>query len=257
MLVFAIAACSGKKNQAKPDPVPPQKQEGPTADELFVKGNVKLDKNEWKGAVEAYDDALAVDDQQWEIHMNRAIALARLGKFNDALASMELALRNGGEENPVVYFNLGNLYQERGMYSESVDAYRTSLAYESSPNVDTLVNLAAAFVFLRQWDKANTTYEYIRSLAPDDPRAPHGLALVMQMQSRYQDAAQAYEMVHSIDPNFELAYYNKARCYSAMKEHQLAIDALQDYLRVAPDGAYAKRAKGLMDGYRQRLKKSQ
>jgi tetratricopeptide (TPR) repeat protein len=253
VLLFSIAivGCSRNKTTTKrPVSVEPEPK-GPTAQELFVKGNKQLDKGAWKKAIKTYDDAIEQDPERWEIYMNRGIAQSRVPDFEAALASFELALQHGGTEEPELYFNLGNLYQERGLYSESVDAYRTSLAYRDQPHVDTLVNLGAAYVFLKRWDAADQTYDYIRSIAPDDPRPVHGKGLVRQLQSQYADAIQFYEQAHSIDPNFALSYYNAATCYSRQKNYDEAIRAMQDYIRVDPDGPSVKRAKGLIKLYQQ------
>lgn len=252
ILVFALGACGGKKNH-RPDPVEPV-ETGPTATELFTKGNKSLDAQKWEAAIASYDEALQKKDaEQWEIQMNRGIALSRLAKFDDALAAFEAALRNGGEEQPSVYFNLGNLYQDRGMYSAAIDAYRASLAYEEKQNVDTLVNLGAAYLFLRQWDAATATYEYTRQIAPDDPRPLHGIALVKQMQDQYRDAAELYEQVHGIDPNFALAYFNQARCYSLMKDYNNAIRAVSEFIRLDPNSAVIGRARGMLKRYKKKL----
>lgn len=260
MLLFSIAfiGCSRNKTATKRTPVPVEPEpepEGPTAQDLFVQGNTHLDQGSWEQAIKSYDDAIEQDPGRWKIYMNRGIAQARAADFEGALASFELAIENGGTEEPELYFNLGNVYQERGLYSESVDAYRTSLAYRDQPHVDTLVNLGAAYVFLKQWDDADETYDYIQSVAPDDPRPVHGKGLVRQLQAQYSDAIQYYEQAHSIDPNFALAYYNKASCYHRQKEYDQAIRALQNYLRIAPDGPSADRAKSQIELYEKEKKR--
>lgn len=228
---------------------------GPTAQELFVKGNTSLDAQKWEAAIATYDEAIEKDAEQWEIHMNRGIALSRIAKFADALSAFESALRSGGESEPQVYFNLGNLYQDRGMYSAAVDAYRASLAYEETQNVDTLINLAAAYVFLRQWESANATFEYTRQLAPDDPRGLHGLALVKQLNDQYRDAAEIYDQVHSIDPQFALAWFNQARCYGMMEEYEQGIRAIQEFIRLDPNSNVINRARAMEKRYKKKLER--
>lgn len=253
LFVFSLAACSGKKNRERPDPVEPV-ETGPTAQEYFTTGNQNLDDGEWEAAIASYDEAIENDPQQWEIHMNRGIALSRLAKFADALSAFESSLRSGGEAEPVVYFNLGNLYQDRGMYSAAVEAYRASLAYEEQPNVDTLINLGAAYIFLRQWEAATATFQHTQQLAPDDPRSLHGIALVKQLNDQYRDAAELYDQVHAIDPTFALAWFNQARCYSIMEDYEAASRAISEFIRLEPDSHVMGRAKGMLERYREKLK---
>lgn len=251
LIVFAVTACGGKKNRERPDPVPAE-DTGPTAQELFVTGNESLDKEKWEAAIASYDDAVAKDPASWEAHMNRGIALSRLARFAEALSAFESALRNGGDEHAQVYFNLGNLYQDRGMYSASVDAYRAALAYAAN-DVDTLVNLGAAYIFLRQWESATATFEHTRQLAPDDPRPLHGLGVIKQLNDQYKDAAEIYDQVHAIDPNFALAYFNQARCYSMMEDYVSAIRAIERYMQIDPDSSVKQRAQGMLDRYKRKL----
>ncbi len=251
-MVFALSACSGKKNRQRPDPVEVV-DPGPTAQELFLKGNESLDDSKWDAAIASYDEALGKDIKQWEIHMNRGIALSRLAKFPEALSAFEASLRNGGESEPLVYFNLGNLYQDRGMYSAAIDAYRASLAYGDPQNVDTLLNMGAAYIFLRQWDHAVATFEYARQSAPDDARMVHGMALVKQLQDQPRDAAELYDQVHAMDPSFALAWFNQARCYAMMKDHDAALRAITEYIRLEPDSNVIGRARGMQKSYREKL----
>ena len=254
--VFALSACSGNKNAQKTDPTPVEPVDsGPSAEELFVKANKQLDQRAWDKAIASYDRAIEKDPALWAAHMNRGIALGRSGDFKKALAAFEQALQQGGAEKAEVYYNLGNLYQERAMYSAAVDAYRMSLALETNPNIDTLLNLSAAYVFLRQYDSANQTYEYIRTLAPDDPRPLHGLGLVQQLNDHFQDAVGTYEQVHALAPQFALSYFNKARCLAQMQDWDEAIGSLQDFLRHEPEGPTARRAKTMIEIYTERRDK--
>src|SRR5690606_8567535 len=137
------------------------------------------------------------------------------------------------------------LYQDRGMYSEAVDAYRMSLTFDEG-NVDTLLNLGAAYVFLRRYDDANATYEHIRTLAPDDARPVHGLAIVHQINERFADCVAGYEFAHAVDPNFALSYFNKSRCLAAMKRWDDAIATLQHYKSMVSNKRMLKRADALL-----------
>ncbi len=247
VLLMVLSAC-GKKNQRKVEVVEPE-PEGPTAQELFVKANRSLEKSDWPAAIEYYDDAVEVDPNHWEAHMNRGIALSRLGKFSPAIDAFNSALKAGGDKHAIFFFNLGNLYQDRGMYSEAIDAYRMALSVGDARDVDTLLNLAAAYVFIRRYDDAVATYEYLRTVAPDDARPVHGLGLVSQVNEQFAVAVQHYEDAHAIDPSYALSYYNKSRCLAAMGEWDRAIDTLQAYKQMDTSDAMKRRAETLIRVY--------
>src|SRR5699024_5167538 len=128
------------------------------------------------------------DSTRWDIYMNKAIALSAKQELAEAVSAIEHALANGGDAEPEVYFNLGNIYQNRGLYSQSIKAYRTSLSLRDEPHIDTIVNIAAALLFMRETDQAEAAYQYLKTLAPDDPRVYLGFGLVESVRENYQTA---------------------------------------------------------------------
>lgn len=225
------------------------------AQEKFLQGVQKLDAEDYAGATKDFKDATKRHPERWDIHMNMAIAYSRDAKFNEALGSIETAFRNGGDKEPIVYFNLGNIYQERGMYAEAVNAYRAALAIGDPKDLDTLVNLGAAYLFSFEYENATATYEYIRSIAPDDPRPVHGLGLVLQAQNRYADALEMYELVNTMNPAFAQTYFNKSWVLAALGRWQDAIDAMEKYIEKDPNGPYINRARGHIRFYQGKLDK--
>lgn len=250
LLVMFSLGC-GNKNEPKkrPEAVEP----GPTAQELFLAGNAELDKANYRGAISAYSKAVYRDPSRWDIYMNKAIAHSKAAEFEDALGAVETAFQNGGSEQPDLYYNLGNIYQERGMYKEAIESYRAGLVYRAGPHIDSLVNIGAAYVFLRQFDEAGATYDHLRQIAPDEPAALHGLALIQHLQDNYQQAADMYGEVHIMAPDFANSYFNRGSVLAKMEKWDEAIDAMNSYLRYAPQGPYAKSAQSRIEFYRTKV----
>lgn len=245
--LVSLTACSSTPE--KPD----RKTNGMVSQEHFVQGVQKLDAQDYAGALVDFKQSAKSDPDRWDVHMNMAIAYSRDAKFNEALGEIEQAFRRGGDKESIVYFNLGNIYQERGMYSEATRAYRAALAVGDAKDLDTLINLGAAYLFSFEYDNATATYDYVRSIAPDDPRALHGLGLVLQAQNRYVDALAMYEQANAMAPNFAQAYFNKSWVLAALGRWQEAINAMETYLQKDPDGPYVKRANGHLRLYRAKL----
>jgi tetratricopeptide (TPR) repeat protein len=245
VLLFLLYSCGGTTSQTKSQPQKPTEtvKKTPSAQEWFVKGNLELNNRNWRSAIHSYNEALKKDKERWEIYMNRAIAEVQSGKFEEALHSLDAALSHGGAKEPKVYFTLGNVYQERGMYDRSILAYRTGLSHGPKHQVESILNIAAAYLFLRQYSRATETYTHLRTLVPDDPRPLHGIALVLHMQKEFDEAVSVYEEVHVLDPKFPLAYLAKASVLSKTKKYEEAAQALRDFLRVAPGHRSAKRAR--------------
>ncbi len=228
---------------------------GVASQEYFVQGVQKLDSKDYAGAVADFKLAEKRDPSRWDIHMNTAIAYSSDAKFSEALNAIEQAFRAGGDKEAIVYFNLGNIYQERGMYSEAVRAYRAGLAIGDPKDTDTLINLGAAYIFSFEYDSAISTFEFVRSFAPDDPRPVHGIGLALQAQNRYADALEMYEQANMMSPAFAQAYFNKGWVLAALGRWQDAIDSMETYIAKDPNGPYLRRAAGHIRFYQSKLDK--
>src|SRR5690554_402646 len=214
-----------------------------SAQELFLQVNQKLDLKDYKGAISLYDRALTVDPARWDIYMNKGIAHSSLQQFSQAVDAMDAALNNGGDAHAEVYFNLGNIYQNRGLYVQSIKAYRSSLALRERPHVDTILNIAAGLMFMRELDQAEKTYAYLQTLAPDDARLYVGLELLEQAREHYDKAAAHYDHALLVDPGYAHAYFMKGSLEKLTEKYADSIQSFERYIELAPDGPYARPAR--------------
>lgn len=243
-LAIGCSSTPSAKDDQPDEKLTEQTQDEPerSAQDFVIQGNSALDEGDFEQATRHFDEALSRDPERWEIHMNKAIAHSAQREFSEAVAAIDQALAHGGDQQPEVYFNLGNIYQNRGLYAQSVKAYRTSLAVRGEPHVDTLVNLAAGLAMMRAYGPAEQAYEEVRTLAPDDPRPYVGLGLVYHLRGQYDVALRHYEQAVDIDPNHAQAWFNKAALHNTTDDEDGAIESYRRYLQVAPDGPHAKRA---------------
>ncbi len=226
---------------------------GLSAQEYFLEGNAFLDNKDWPRAINSYTKAVAQDPSRWDIYMNRALAYSSDNQFAEAIASIELSLDNGGLEQPAVYYNLGNIYQNRGLYGQAIDAYRAGMATSGKMDVDSLLNIAAAYTILNELDAARATLLKVREISPDDPRALHGLAMVLQLEEKVEEAIQAYQQIHSIAPNFSQSYFNRAFLLMKTARFPEAITSFERYIALEPNGPYVTRAENNIKSAQRRL----
>jgi tetratricopeptide (TPR) repeat protein len=260
MCVVPLMACSStpdEKDNNKALVETKQKKADPlVADNNAKAGHAALANGDWKSAEQYYARAVKRNPESWELRMNHAITLSRVPDFEGAMAEMQQAANQGGKDSWLFWYNLGNLYQNRGMYEESIKAYRASLGLHQTPNIDILLNLGSGYLFVQRYEEAQQTFDYIIELAPRDPRAHSNLALILQMQKKYPEAVAAYEQVHQLDPEFAQAYFNKADALGGgMNKYAESIAAFERYIQLEPDGPYVVRAKNRIDVMRAKLNK--
>lgn len=254
----AVQTACSSSSSTKDDPAATEAtaespDSGKSAREWFAQGNRHLDERQWEQAIDSYESALKKNSERADIYRNLGIARASNNDFEKAIEAFENALTHGGDDDPEVYYNLGNVYQQRGLYDPALKAYRTSLSYRDDLDVDTLVNIGVVLTVLDEREKAREAYERAQQLAPRDPRIQHGIATLLYLEQEPRQALDAYSQVHSMDSEYAPAYYDKARPLADLERWRDAVDALETYLEVAPDGKYADKAKGRLEMYRDKL----
>ena len=253
ILSLGSLACSTTQSQTGDQTADLTQAHHQRAQALFVQGNLALDEENWEAAIRFYDDALNLHPQRWDIHMNRGIALTRVQRFRDATDAFAQALESGGDQDPELYFNLGNLHQERGLYEHAIDAYRTSLAYRNSLDYDTLLNIAAAYTFVHSYADARQTIERAITLNPDDPRGYLSLGLITFSEEEPDEALRIYDELIANYPGFAPAHYNRGFVLMRLGQRQEALDAFRTYLELDPDGPYVRQAQGNINTIERRL----
>lgn len=210
---------------------------------LVQKALESVASRDWRNAERYYGAAIKNDPDNWRLYMDRAIAQSKVPDFLGAISTMRQALEKGGEREWVAWFNLGNIYQNRGMYYESIQAYRVAHGLTTEPNLDILVNISSGYIFLGQYDEAQETLSYILSIEPQELRALHNEAMILHLQREYDKALLAYDAVLAIDSSFAQSHFNKGHAFTALKRFREGAAAYERYLQIEPDGPYATRAK--------------
>lgn len=72
-------------------------QLAPDAQVYFMRGNLHLEQKQYVAAIADYDQSLAMDDSNSRAWLNRGMALARVGKTNEARASLQSASQMDNE----------------------------------------------------------------------------------------------------------------------------------------------------------------
>ncbi len=79
---------------------------GKVAETYHYRGNVFLDQKKYSRALEDFEQAILLEDGMAAAHLSRAIALARLGREDDAIAARAKAEQLGSKVDDVVIANL-------------------------------------------------------------------------------------------------------------------------------------------------------
>jgi tetratricopeptide (TPR) repeat protein len=168
-----------------------------------------LGQNE--SAVQEFDAAVQLNDKYVEAHLNRAIVLTELGRYDEAHRSFERAGRFETEtEGPFPalisarlansHMGLGDLYLEAGAPTQAAEQYRTALTMR--PRFHDIRNkLAQALLQVGDLDAASAELETVLAGNPRFLAARLNLGLVHFRRGELNAAAREWELAREQQPN--------------------------------------------------------
>ena len=123
----------------------------PARADLFVsknsdvtKGNALLGEGKVAEALERYDEAARALPGKPGVHLNRGLALSRMGEENldQAMQAFQLASEPGGDKalRARALYNLGNAFFKKEDYAKALELYKKSLLLDPG-NKDVAWNM--------------------------------------------------------------------------------------------------------------------
>ena len=96
-----------------------------TATDWFERG-LQLEAVAPHEATQAYAEAVSLDPEYWDAHVNLGRLLQLAGRTLEAIEHYQIALR-GGTGDPTAAFNLGTALEDRRKWSQAIVAYQRAV----------------------------------------------------------------------------------------------------------------------------------
>jgi len=170
---------------------------------LITEGNQFLAQRNHAEAAHKYEQAIAISPDQEDLHYNLAIALAKLGKTEDAKKHYEEALRifpDYGE----AHNNLGNLLMNENKLEEAIDRFREAIK-NMPENASFHNNLGTAFGRQGKVAEAMGEFEEAIKHAPTYVEARVNLANAFLAAGRVEEAIAQLNEALRLKPDFKPA----------------------------------------------------
>jgi predicted O-linked N-acetylglucosamine transferase (SPINDLY family) len=197
--------------------------------------------------IQKYDEALASDPGQVEIHYNRGNHLIALKRYEEAIASFDCALKLR-PDHLKAQNNRGAALIESQRFEEAVAAFDAVLAL--NPNSAAAhSNRAHALNALRRHEEALTACELAIALSPNYVEALNIRGNALNALRRHEEALQSYARVIALKPDYAEAIYNSGVALSALKKHPEALAQYDRAIALNPEyaRAHANRAATLVE----------
>jgi protein O-GlcNAc transferase len=158
--------------------------------------------------LEAFDKAVAAQENVARYHHDRAEALRALGQWDEAIASYRAAIRVD-PKYPLAHFNLGTARQTRNAPREAERSCRRAIAL--APN-DAQAHhyLGASLAQLGNAGEAIESYRHALSLDARGAPICNDLGIALERKGDIAGALGAFQQAIDLAPAFAIAYENAA-----------------------------------------------
>lgn len=206
------------------------------AAQFFLRGNVQLQKREYREAIRFYSEAISKKPDFADAYNNRGLARFRNDDREGALADYTRAIQIDPDFG-TAYFNRAEVLLETGDAAGSVaDLQRIDKQYRDSTFYQT--RLADAYVRLNNPSQAQVAYDRALQLNPDNVEALTNRAALFYSQKAYEQASQDIKRALALNPKQDAALNNQSLLLAQTGNFQEALVYVERALAVQPRQPY-------------------
>ncbi|MGI5862393.1 MAG: tetratricopeptide repeat protein [Myxococcales bacterium] len=241
----------GKKSEADKEEMLALESDPRNGELYILKARRRTRAGNLDAAVEAIREAIKLDPRRASFYVELAKALiSKPGGAREAVDSLQQALK-GIPNTPKLLVLLGNAHKAANDLDKAKESYEKALAQASKSDEKADAQMALADLARDQKNnaKALELYELAKNLSLLSPRnQAYALTQMGQIleESDKAKALQNYIKASEVDPGFAPPYFLAGRMFSEDKRRRAyALELIEKYLKLAPNGEYAEEARRL------------
>ncbi|HEY4265881.1 MAG TPA: tetratricopeptide repeat-containing glycosyltransferase family protein [Micropepsaceae bacterium] len=208
----------------------------------YLLGIIALQRGQFQIAEQRIAGALALNPNAASAHRDRAVALARLDRNAEALASLDRAILLKPDDADA-HGHRGNVLQELGRFADALECYDRAIALSPlSPILHH--NRGIARHSLGQYEEALAAQDRAIALKPDYAAAFNKRGTVLWALERHDEALASYDAAIARTSDFVDAHYNRGLALQHLGRFGEAVESYDRALAFAPDFAEALSNRG-------------
>jgi tetratricopeptide (TPR) repeat protein len=204
-----------------------------------TRGNALDEMGNHELAINDFDEALKIDPNNSNIHLNKAISLQKSGEFEKALNEYDYVIKINPKLGEA-FVNRGNLHAELQHYKEAISDYKKGLRFLADKKIIAIVynNLGNVFLQLENYEEAKKQFD--KSILMSDESNQKGMSyfrraicyiLEDDIDSALLDLRES--LIHK--PNFFEAYLLKSQMDIKKNDTEQAIKDYSEAMKFAPN----------------------
>ena len=225
---FDLAKERAREEQANPEAVKKMQEQ-------------QADQKQYTGLKQLYDGGTALMAQ---------------GKFADAASMYEKAIPLAkGNNLTVLYSQTAQAYEKAHQYDKAIDYFQKAITADPT-NANLLNSLGNTYAEMGKLPEAEQEFQKSAQLDPAHAAmAYYNLGAVLTNSGKMDEAAAAFKKATDIDPQYADAYFLEAQALMGKATMDAngkvvpapgTIEALENYLKVDPNGKYAAAAQQMI-----------
>jgi tetratricopeptide (TPR) repeat protein len=151
-------------------------------------GIILIQQGDVEQAIVHFKEALRIkpDFDLADANLKRAVAVQNQMQMGGDAAELEQALKNNPDD-PVLHFEMGNLYLSRGDLSQAINQFENALTIQPDYS-QALNNLAMAYAADKQYDKALDAFKKMTALQPVNASHYYNVAVLYALQTKVRES---------------------------------------------------------------------
>ena len=179
----------------------------------------------------------------------QGVAASAAGDYVEAIAQFEIAI-SIVDTCYSCYHNIGLANLELGQMDEAEVAFKQALELRAD-NAASYTGLAGIYNAQRRFDEAAEMSAEAARLSgggagATDPVAVYNQGVIYWNAGNFPMAKEQFEQAVALDPNNADAHYQLAMASLNLGDMTSAVEALEKYIEIAPDGQNADQARGMI-----------
>jgi tetratricopeptide (TPR) repeat protein len=173
-----------------------------------------------------------------------------IAKFNEVVAKVPTCSD--------CYTRIGSAYLAKKQYDDAETAFKKSV--EIKPSAEAYNGLANLYNTQKKFDLAADASSKAAELSAGAPggggaEASYNQGVILFNSQKFADAKTAFEAAVKADPNMALAHYQLGMTALNLGQIPQAVESLQTYLKLDPNGPKAAEVKAALPALEQMVKK--
>lgn len=186
-----------------------------------------------ESALEQYEIALSIDENDIETHFNYGTALMAARQMDRALVEFQATIRFE-PNHTLALSNLGNVFASMDRNDEAIEMYHKAL--QLNPNFAPIhVNLANTFINAGRWDEAVEEFQQAIQIDPNFVPAHYNLGNAYSSNGYYQQAMTQYRETVRLESNHPEVFTKMGDLAFDYKQYDDAIEAYYEAVKIVPD----------------------